>query len=214
MKRIGRAAVWVAGFTLAVASPSIAQMGGRGGPSFRGDWRPTVRAETIYRSEEGGQPAMTWEVACVGQEGNGYWVETRFTSGEETISKALTAPAGVQRIIVKAGREPAMELPVFAAGAQAPQTDLKETGRIIGKETITTPAGAFECDHYQVADGGKTVDAWVSERVSPYGIVKVAGPGMTMTLQKLVTGAKSRITETPQKVEIPSMPGLMGEERR
>lgn len=29
-----------------------------------------------------------------------------------------------------------------------------------------------------------------------------------MVLSKLITGAKTRITETPQKFEIPDMPGM------
>lgn len=46
--------------------------------------------------------------------------------------------------------------------------------------------------------------------VSPYGLVKMTTPETTMTLQKVITGAKTQITETPQKLQIPQIPGMPG----
>lgn len=104
-----------------------------------------------------------------------------------------------------------MELPVFSAQGR-PYKDAKEGGKFLGQERVTTPAGAFVCDRYRVAEGGETVDVWVTAKVSPYGLVKMASPTMTMTLQKILTGVKTRITETPQKFELPQMLGMPGME--
>jgi hypothetical protein len=41
-------------------------------------------------------------------------------------------------------------------------------------------------------------DTWVSEKVSPYGVVRHQGKNTTMVLTKVVTDAKDKITGTPQ----------------
>ena len=94
------------------------------------------------------------------------------------------------------------------AGSGVPSTDLKQTAKLIGTESITTPAGTFSCEHYQDTAEGAAVDIWVTGQVSPYGLVKMTSNGTTMTLTKVITGAKSQITETPQKLEMPGMGDL------
>jgi len=172
-------------------------------PQIKGEWHPTVGAGAVYQLEQKGQPAMTWEIAVVGQEANAYWIENRTSVPGEAISKMLMAPGQVKRLIVKAEGQPAMEFPAQAAGA--PQTDLKQTAKLVGHEQITTPAGTFGCDHYQILERGGPTDVWVTPSVSPYGLVKMTSSGITLTLAKVVKGAKSRITETPQKIEMPNL---------
>ncbi len=48
-------------------------------------------------------------------------------------------------------------------------------------------------------------DFWVSDKVSPYGLVKYQGKDMTMVLIKQVKDAKDKITGTP----VPFNPALM-----
>ena len=196
-------------FALASA-PSFAAYPRSGGvPQFRGDWHPVVGNGAVYQMETKGQPAISMEIDVVGQEAGGYWIENRMNAPEEMISKMLVTPSGPQRLIVKASGQPAMELPVNLQAQQAPQTDLKQTAKLVGKEKITTPAGTFACDHYQMNEQRSgTVDAWVTAAVSPYGLVKMTSRETTMTLAKVVKGATSRITETPQKIEMPKMPSL------
>ncbi len=187
---------------------SFAARGGPGGPMFKGGWHPKVGSGAVYRIEQSGQPAMDWEVAVVGQEAGAYWLEMRMTMPEEMIMKTLVAPGEVKRTIIKSGREPAMELPGMSMGQSVPETDIDKSAKLIGKESVTTPAGTFSCDHYQTQGSGSVADVWVAPQVSPYGLVKMTSPGTTMVLSKLVSGAKTRITETPQKLEIPDMPGM------
>ena len=210
MSRIARIGL-LASLSLAVAAvpQAMAARGGppNGAPGFRGAWHPVVGSGAAYRLEQKGQPAMEMEIAVVGQEEGGYWVETRMFAPEEMISKALILPGQVKRTIVKAAGQPAMELPAMNA-PKVPETDIDKTAKRVGTETIATPAGSFACDHYQSQESGGTVDVWVATKVSPYGLVKMASPGTTMVISKLITGAKSRITETPQKLDIPSMPSM------
>jgi len=187
---------------------SFAARGGQGGPAFKGGWHPKVGSGAVYRIEQSGQPAMDWEVAVVGQEAGAYWLEMRMSSPQEMIMKTLVAAGQVKRTIVKSGREPAMELPGMSAGQSVPETDIEKSAKRIGKESVTTPAGTFSCDHYQTQGSGSAADVWVTPQVSPYGLVKMTGSGTTMILSKLVSGAKSRITETPQKFDMPDMSNM------
>ena len=158
----------------------------------------------MYQVQQKGEPTATWEMAVVGQEGNGWWVETRMNIPEEVISKILMTDGGVERFVVKAASQPAMELPAVQAQG-VPQTGVEKTGALVGRESVTTPAGTFLCEHYRVQDGGGASDIWVTEAVSPYGVVKMVGPEITLTLAKTLTGATTRIRETPQKIAMPAM---------
>ncbi len=201
---------WSILFTfLAAACPAFAARGSRGMPAFKGDWHPVVGSGAVYQMKQKNQPAMDWEVAVVGKEEGGYWVETRMATPEQMVMKMLIVPpGGIKRTIMKAGTEPAIEMPVMR-GHSAPETNLKESAKLIGREQVSTPAGNFACDHYQSQEGKITTDVWIAEQVSPYGLVKMESKDTTMVLSKIVKGATTKITETPQKFEMPKgMPNL------
>ena len=178
-----------------------------GAPNFTGEWHPVLGVGGVYEARvSGGQP-MTWEMTVVGKEGDGYWVEMLLPQAGGTVMKTLVASGGVRRVIVKAGQQPAIEMPsTFVTGT--PGTNLKEKGQFAGHEPVTTPAGTFACDHYRVQEDAGVADVWVAAEVSPYGLVKMHSPAVSMVLQRIVTGAKTRITEQPQKFEMPNVAGL------
>jgi hypothetical protein len=111
----------------------------------------------------------------------------------------------MRRMIVKMGNEPAMEMPIQMMQASK---DQGQKGKIIdkGKESIKVPAGTFTAQHMQYQDGEIVVDTWVHKDVSPYGMVKSQSKEFEMVLLGYGTGAKTLITETPQKFEMPQMP--------
>ncbi|MCX8170198.1 MAG: hypothetical protein N3D72_03815, partial [Candidatus Methanomethyliaceae archaeon] len=57
---------------------------------------------------------------------------------------------------------------------------------------------------YQGPEG--TVDFWVYKGVAPYGMIKSQAKDFEMVLLSYGTGAKTLITETPQKFEMPQIP--------
>ena len=59
------------------------------------------------------------------------------------------------------------------------------------------PAGTFSCEHW-TKDEGKG-DAWVSSKVTPMGLVKMADEHETMVLVKVISDAKTHISGTPGK---------------
>jgi hypothetical protein len=75
--------------------------------------------------------------------------------------------------------------------------DARKEMERVGTETITTPAGTFSCQHWRKKDG--STDVWLSEKVAPWGLVKMVSKDSTMILERVVTDAKSHITGTPVK---------------
>jgi hypothetical protein len=110
-------------------------------------------------------------------------------------------------IMQMAGQAP-MEMPMGMMGMmkqQQPSPDSGGPGEKVGTESVTVPAGTFECDHYQKKDmQGKTVDSWVSTQVVPYGLVKMTSADMTLELKKTLSNETSHIKGEP--TAMPSFP--------
>jgi len=113
------------------------------------------------------------------------------------------------RMIVRMGNEPAMEMPIqMMQTSKEPGQRGKINGKVIdkGTESIKLHAGTFTARRMQYQDGEIVVDTWVHKDVSPYGMVKSQSKEFEMALLGYGTGAKTSITETPQKFEMPQMP--------
>jgi hypothetical protein len=204
---------------LVAAAPVLAQMGMRP-PQFSGVWNPVVGAGAVYEvsNAQGGKSEIS--IAIVGKEDvngkTGYWMEMAFNSpdGQSGYMQSLTVVDGsqthVERIVMQLPGRPPMEMPagMMARGGQqpAPSADVRQDAEKVGSETIATPAGSFECEHWRTKQGN---DLWISTKVAPWGLVKVTGPNTNMTLEKVITDAKSHVTGTPQKFD----PSQMGRGR-
>ena len=142
-----------------------------------------------------------------------YWLEWATPSGKmgEMVMKMLITPDSsngvTTRTIMQIGRtqsdgnacpdKPHGQPAKSEAGHSQPhRTDL-------GKESVTTPAGTFSCEHYRANDGSG--DTWVSSQVPPFGMVKSQGKSSSMLLTKLITGAHNKIVGTP----VPFNPQMM-----
>ncbi|HTU32506.1 MAG TPA: hypothetical protein VMF66_01745 [Candidatus Acidoferrum sp.] len=194
---------------ISVAATVRAQMGMRSGPpGLSGLWQPTVGAAASYDVERPGQPKQPFEFAVIGKEkiqGNdGVWVE--FTINAEQIGmmvvKELVSfdPAKMQmqtfKAVIQLPGHPPMELPDEMMQSRPFQfKDVRESTDL-GSQSVTTPAGTFACEHYRGKDGSG--EFWVSKQVVPIGLVKSQQNGQTVTLVKLVTDAKDKISGTAQ----------------
>lgn len=148
-----------------------------------------------------------------GQEGN--WIEIRSEGGPmpgEMVMKALTVVSEgkgeVKRMIMQMAGQPPMEMPMgmmnMMKQQQQPPPDAGGPGEKVGTESVTVPAGTFDCDHYRKTVQGKTVDTWVSTQVVPYGLVKMTSPDMTLELKKTLSNETSHIKGEP--TAMPSFP--------
>jgi len=201
-------------FTFILTQGAFAQFGGKGqqGPKFYGDFKPTLGAWAEYQMKGQKETPSKMKIAIVGKEGDSYWYETVMEGQGRTVMKMLVTgdpneKKGVQRMIMKHGNEQALEMPVMA-GKHPDKGKSHPKGEMIdkGMESVTVPAGTFSAHHMQYQDEGKVVDSWVSEKVPPYGMVKSSSKDFEMVLIGYGTGAKTLITETPKKFEMPKMP--------
>ena len=207
------AAVCACGLTMLAAGAS-AQMGMGMRPSMpSGIFTPTVGAGAAYEVTSSDGKTQPIEFALVGKESvngkDGYWMEWTTSTGRtgQMIMKTLIVPGATDaptRMIMQMASGQPMEMPTQGRmGAQAkPNTDIREGGQDLGKESVTVPAGTFSCEHYRSKDGG---DVWISSQVPLFGMVKSVNNGSTMVLTKAITGAKDKITGTP----VPFNPQMM-----
>jgi hypothetical protein len=216
MKRISYVVAVVV--CLCFVSIAQAQFGKGAGPSFRSDFNPVVGGWSEYQMKAKGETPTKMKIAIVGKEGDAYWFESVMEGGREgrMISKMLVSgnpedSKNVKRMIVKMGQEPAMEMPVQMMGQGARPQAQADKGKFTdkGTETIKVPAGSFTARHLQFQDAGGAVDTWIYKDVSPYGMIKSQSKDFEMVLTGYGTGAKTLITETPVKFEMPQMPGGM-----
>jgi hypothetical protein len=188
-----------------------AQMGMRGAPpQFHGLWHGVVGSGSVYEMQGAEGNKSTMEVDVIGKESvagkDASWMEITMNNsrmGGEMVMKYLLAVDASQmqisKVIMQMPGRPPMEMSQMMTGGQRKPieySDVRNNMDDVGSESVTTPAGTFSCEHYRAKDG--TGDAWVSDKVVPFGLVKYQGKSQTMTLTKTVSDAKDKITGTPQ----------------
>jgi hypothetical protein len=190
-----------------MAAAAAAQMGSFSAPQVMGFWNPVVGQGAAYSVQSAKGDKTDMQIAIVGKEQvegkDAYWYETAFNRGSgQMIVKSLMVLNGtdthVSRVIMQMPGHPPMEMPTqtMHQGKTSQPADVRSDAEDLGSETITVPAGTFTCKHYRTKKGGG--DVWVSEKISPYGLVKSKTSDASMELTKVVTGAKDQITGTPQ----------------
>lgn len=157
--------------------------------------------------------------AIVGEEPvgkkTGYWVEFEVVPevGFKVVYKMLLTgpasdPANIHRVIEKLAPDPAREAALDAnANAAAPAKPPKRKSQ--GMDTIDTLDGKVRAEHYEIADGEKTVHLWINEQVTPSGVVRMRAPDGEMILRNYGVGganAESSIKETPLSADAPMKP--------
>jgi hypothetical protein len=210
---------------LGVAGVTWAQMGRHGmgpqAPPMVGAFKPVVGAGSEFQMTTKDR-STSFTMVVVGKEtvngADGYWMEQRF-QGEgmpgEMVSKQLLVLEGgkpqIKRMIMQPPGQQPVEMPVgmMQRGMGMPQAHAAQDtdpGQKVGTESVTVPAGTFDCDHYRKQTERGTFDYWISMKVSPYPIVKMTGPDMTMVLSKILTGETSHIHGEPR--QMPGFPGM------
>ncbi len=202
-----RQAALAAFFSLLVALPSGAQMFGRT-QIPRGVFNPVVGAGAEYEMQGDSGKKTTMDFAIVGKESiegqDGYWMEFTMSGtpmGEMVIKMLSVVTNGnmvMSKTIMQMPGRPPMEMPAQMQNSSRGTNlaDIRNKADDLGTESVTTPAGTFSCHHYRMKDGSG--EAWVSESVHPFGLVKSVQNGSTTVLVKTLTDVKDKITGTPQ----------------
>jgi len=203
--------------TLVVALPLAAQMGmGPRVPTLSGVWHPEVGAGAAYdRTVAATGDKTQMEITIVGKEDvagkPAYWMEfaisnPKMMGGAQMVMKQLMTVnendvISTRMIMQPPGSDP-MEMEMNGGGHSMKQTspaNIADKAELVGTESVTVPAGTFSCQHFHMKDGSG--DGWISDKVSPWSLVKYQGTDSTMVLTKVITDAKDRITGTPKKFD-------------
>jgi hypothetical protein len=192
---------------LAVTGTS-AQMSMRMSPEMRGLWKPVVGGGAAYETTRSDGQKTDMQFAIVAKDSvdgkDGMWMEMVMNNprmGGEMVVKYFVTLDGDQmqmsKVIMQMPGRPPMIMPENMSQGRKPlqYEDIHKGAANVGSESITVPAGTFQCEHWHMKDGSG--DAWVSDKVSPFGLVKYQGNSNTMVLTKVVTDAKDKITGTP-----------------
>jgi hypothetical protein len=200
--------------TLVLTVPLSAQMFGPKPPSLSGIWHPVVGTGASYEITKDGKKSEI-EITIVGKEDvegkTAFWLEMAMTdpgTSQQVYAKNLmsVSDAGVTstRMVMQLPGQVPMEMDSSMApgGRRMQQTTpvtIADKAEVVGTESVTVPAGTFSCTHYRMKDG--TGDAWVSDKVGPWGLVKSQSKDSSLVLAKVITDAKDRITGTPTKFD-------------
>ena len=173
--------------------------------------------------QTGNKKVKTW-VGTVGKEiinGKKYvWMEMRIKNKSMTVITKMLVRANMnknafdlKRIIVKQDGKPAIELPPQMAAMAGGMVSSQMTGKnsnktgnmqVIGKETVTVPAGTFLTTHIRLTSkDGSRLDIWQTNKVSIGAVKMISSNGSKSILLAYGTGAKSAITEKPKVMNIP-----------
>jgi hypothetical protein len=226
MKR-NRAFWLAAAMCLCLATSTRAQIGMNlfKKPNIADIFKPVVGKGALYETQRNDQkdaPKRSMEMSIVGTDSvegkDGYWMEIAHNderSGQMAYAKMLmTKDFQSHRMIVQQPGQQAMEFPFNLYGDKGRQRRDEELEKWsqVGTETITVPAGTFACQHWQKEDGKS--DVWVSDKVSPFGMIKMVSPGETMILLKVIADAKDHITGPVKTFDPEALKQQMMEKRQ
>lgn len=140
------------------------------------------------------------------------WVEMQMTGSQKDknlvyqmlVPESFSEIDQVQEVIFKPGDQPAMKMSGQMLSMLRGQLDKQSflnqicTGvSLVGKESVSVPAGKFEAFHFRSAE--HETDSWVSPEV-PFSMLKSTGKQHRLELAVHGQGAKSSITEEPQEI--------------
>ncbi len=188
-----------------------AQMGMTRPPDIAGVFNPTLGSGASYEMTKTNGEKMTFDMSVVDKDASGsYWIEYGMHTpqrNEPIYSKVLLARQAddviIQRMIMQMPGRPPIEttsmMSMKGMQSQKSKADFRTNAEDLGTESVTTPAGTFSCQHWRNTKDG--MDVWISDKVSPWKLVKMTGTSQTMTLVHVITDAKTHITGTPVSME-------------
>ena len=199
-----------------IASAAYAQMGMDlfRKPSITKAFHPVVGKGAQYETsgKGGGAKTHTMEMGIVGKESvdgkDGYWMEfvSSDDKGQTMVGKSLLTVDDFQfhKMIIQPPGQGAMEMPanMMTRNRQKMDESLSEW-HSAGTDTITVPAGTFSCEHWKNEKDGS--EAWTSEKVVPFGMVKESGKDSSMVLLKVIDDFPERITGPVKQFDMQQM---------
>jgi hypothetical protein len=204
--------------SLGIASRAAAQMGSMGAnlfqkPAIAKFVNPVVGKGAEYEStNSNSKTPHTMDLGVVGKESvdgkDGFWMQiiTTDNKNQGIVAKGLITKDDFQfhKMVMQVQGQPAMELPYNPNSGHGQQLhDAMTEWHSVGTETITVPAGSFSCEHYKNEKDGS--DLWVSDKVTPFGLVKQTGKDSSMVLVKVLDNYQDKISGPVTKFDLQQM---------
>jgi hypothetical protein len=187
-----------------------------------------IGAWSAYTVTLTGLPPMKQRFALVGRDAATNTVELTTEGGmmgagnsvvlRVVLEADLSKPDRVKKLVMQLADNPPMEL---REGGPKDQFARLDPRKLVGRETITVPAGKIATRHYRDRSASGRTDVWVSDEAPPFGIVKLQGnvsqaPGapsypVTVELTDRGKDAKPVVVRPPQPFD-PNV--LMGQMNR
>jgi hypothetical protein len=165
---------------------------------------PVVGKGAEYTSTEKDSSAEKTQIMTMGVVGKesfegkeAFWMEVVSDGGSHSmLMKMLITRDDFEshKVVMQVPGQPAMEMP-FNSSATSREEKMAEKFKewhSVGSEPVTVPAGTFVCDHLH--NDKTNADMWVSEKITPFGMVKHVDGKRTMVLTKLIPDFSDRIT--------------------
>jgi hypothetical protein len=183
-------------------------------PSIAKAFHPVVGKGAQYATsgKSEGSKTHTMEMGIVGKESvdgkDGYWMEfvSSDDKGQTVVGKSLLTVDDFQfhKMIIQPPGQGAMEMPanMMARNRQKMDESLSEW-HSVGSETVTVPGGTFSCEHWKNEKNGS--EAWTSDKVVPFGMVKESGKDSSMVLLKVIDDFPERITGPVKQFDMQQM---------
>jgi hypothetical protein len=196
---------------IGITQLSAAQMGMGRPPDVAGVFNPTVGSGASYEMTKTNGEKTTFDMAVVDKDASGaYWIEYGMIVPQmhgTVYSKTLMARQAddviIQRMIVQMPGRPPIDMSSMMSmkGMQDEKSkaDFRANAQDMGSESVTTPAGTFSCQHWRSAKDA--TDVWISDKVSPWKLVKMTGTNNSMILVRVISDAKTHITGTPVSMQ-------------
>ena len=140
-----------------------------------------------------------------------YWHEMRMATPMGTMVMQMLVPSypyessEIHSAVAQMGNRPAMAVSaqmlgmMQSEGSRYPVKEMAEQcseAELVAEESITVSAGTFDALHLRIPSESDSSDLWVSVDL-PFGLVKVSGPGVEMSLLGHGFDATSSIGERP-----------------
>jgi hypothetical protein len=165
---------------------------------------PVVGKGAEYTSTEKDSPAGKTQIMTMGVVGKesfqgkeAFWMEiVSDDRGRSMLFKMLITRDDFEphKTVMQMPGQPAMEMPFngdATARAEKAEEKFKEW-HSVGTEPVTVPAGTFVCEHLH--NDKTNGDMWVSDKITPFGMVKHVDGKRLMVLSKLIPDFQERIT--------------------
>jgi hypothetical protein len=209
--------------------PVVAQMGMEmfHRPAIMKVFHPVVGKGAQYQSTStsGGSTRME-EWSLIGKETvdgkDAYWLEmvNVDAKGATTGGKVLLTVDDFQfhRFIMDVPGQGLMEMPanmmMMSAKSRQNIQDSMNAWQSAGTDTITVPAGTFNCEHWKNEKDHE--ELWTSDKVVPFGMVKeVSAKSQTvMVLTKTLDNVQDRFSGPAKKFDMQQMMMQMQQQRQ